>query len=95
MTGRELARAAGISQGHLSRTERSETMPSFLVASRIAEVLGIRTSDPVTLQRRQVTTDADLISALTSRGLDPLFAAEIRNKISTQVRQALLEALSD
>jgi transcriptional regulator with XRE-family HTH domain len=95
MTVSELADAAGLTAGHVSRIERGMSMPSFVAASRIADVLGMHASELATVQRHQITTDADLVATLTSRGLDPRIAEEIRTKISTPARQALLEALSD
>jgi hypothetical protein len=62
------------------------------VASRLADVLGVRTSDLATFQRDQTVTNTALVAVLTERGLDPAIAQEITAKISTPARQALLEA---
>ncbi|MBX6342881.1 MAG: helix-turn-helix transcriptional regulator, partial [Thermomicrobiaceae bacterium] len=47
----ELAREAGISASHLSRLERSQTVPSFTVLAQIAHVLGVQVDEFVRLER--------------------------------------------
>ena len=91
----DVADAVGISAGHLSRIERGETGPSFMIATRIAAVLGVGSNELATMQREQSATDHELVAVLMARGLTLAIAQEITGKISTPARQALLVALSD
>ena len=91
----DVADAAGISAGHLSRIERGETGPSFMIATRIAAVLGVGSNELATMQREQSATDTELMAILTARGLTPAIAQEITGKISTSARLALLEVITD
>ncbi|MGH9173154.1 MAG: helix-turn-helix domain-containing protein [Vicinamibacterales bacterium] len=93
MTLDELARAADISASHLSRLERGQTAPSFKVAAEIAHHIGVKPSELATIQREQSDVDAQLINALTGRGINDVMAQHICDKISTSARVALLEAL--
>jgi transcriptional regulator with XRE-family HTH domain len=89
----DLARAAGISASHLSRLERGQTAPSFIVASRIAKEIGVLPSDLVTIQREQSSVDDALIAALQAHGMTPEMARHICDAISTKARAALLGIL--
>jgi transcriptional regulator with XRE-family HTH domain len=91
----DLARAAGISASHLSRLERGQTAPSFIVASRIAKEIGVLSSDLVTIQREQSSVDDALIGALQARGMTPEMSRHICDAISTKARAALLGILQD
>jgi transcriptional regulator with XRE-family HTH domain len=95
MTLDDLARAAGISASHLSRLERGQTAPSFIVASRIAKEIGVLPSDLVTIQREQSSVDDALVAALQAHGLEPEMARHICDAISTKARAALLAILHD
>jgi transcriptional regulator with XRE-family HTH domain len=89
----DLARAAGISASHLSRLERGQTAPSFIVASRIAKEIGVLSSDLVTIQREQSSVDDALIAALQAHGMTSEMARHICDAISTKARAALLGIL--
>lgn len=45
MTLEDLAEQAGISASHLSRLERNQTQPSFIVAAALADHLGVPLSE--------------------------------------------------
>ncbi len=64
----DLAGAAGLSASHLSRLERSQTLPSFTVLANIAHVLGISIDEFVQLEHdlqeldEQLAWQADLLA---------------------------------
>ncbi|HET9016706.1 MAG TPA: helix-turn-helix transcriptional regulator, partial [Thermomicrobiaceae bacterium] len=60
MTLDQLAVEAGISASHLSRLERSQTLPSFTVLAKIAEVLGVNVDEFVRLERDVTLLDSEL-----------------------------------
>ena len=93
MTLDELAQLADISASHLSRLERGQTAPSFRVAAEIARHIGVKPSELATIQREQSDVDQHLTDLLIERGLDIDMAQHICDRISTQARAALLEAL--
>lgn len=92
MTLDALAERAGISASHLSRLERSQTLPSFTVLAKIAEVLDVEIDEFVRLERDVTLLDAELgryldLLGVTSPVRDELFA------LSIEARQALVERL--
>jgi transcriptional regulator with XRE-family HTH domain len=93
MTLDELATAANISASHLSRLERGQTAPSFKVAADIARHIGVKPSELAAIQRQQSDVDQQLIDVLVARGLDPVMARHICDRISTAARSALLLAM--
>ena len=93
MTLDELAQLADISASHLSRLERGQTAPSFRVAAEIARHIGVKPSELATIQREQSDVDQHLTDLLIERGLDVDMAQHICDRISTQARAALLDAL--
>jgi transcriptional regulator with XRE-family HTH domain len=64
----ELAAAGGLSASHLSRLERSQTLPSFTVLANIAQVLGVSIDEFVQLEHdlqeldEQLAWQAELLS---------------------------------
>jgi transcriptional regulator with XRE-family HTH domain len=64
----DLAGAAGLSASHLSRLERSQTLPSFTVLANIAQVLGVSIDEFVQLENdlqeldEQLSWQADLLA---------------------------------
>lgn len=92
MTLDALAAQAGISASHLSRLERSQTLPSFTVLAKIAEVLGVGIDEFVRLER-----DVTLLDAELRRYLDILdIGAPAREELfdlSIEARRALVGRL--
>lgn len=89
----DLARAAGISASHLSRLERGQTAPSFIVASRIAHEIGVLPSDLVMIQNEQSSIDDALIAALRAHGMEEDMARHVCDAINTRARAALVGIL--
>lgn len=64
----DLAGSAGLSASHLSRLERSQTLPSFTVLANIAQVLGVSIDEFVQLEHdlqeldEQLAWQADLLA---------------------------------
>jgi len=84
MTLDALAAEAGISASHLSRLERSQTLPSFTVLAKIAEVLGVNVDDFVRLER-----DVTLLDTELHRYLDLL---DVRHPVRDEIFELSIEA---
>lgn len=87
-----LAEQAGISASHLSRLERSQTLPSFTVLAMIAEVLDVGVDEFVRLERDVTLLDEELrhyldIIGINAAARDELFA------LSIEARRALVDRL--
>ena len=94
MTLDALAAEAGISASHLSRLERSQTLPSFTVLAKIAEVLDVNVDDFVRLERDVTLLDTELRRYLDLLDLrrpvrDEIFdlSIEARRSLVSQLRQ--------
>ena len=88
----QLARAAGVSPSHLSRLERSQTLPSFSVLGRIADALGVSVNDFDRLEHEIAVLDEALGRYLEVLGIDSTERAEFAN-LPSETRRTLLEAL--
>ena len=92
MTLDELAMAAGVSPSHLSRLERSQTLPSFPVLAKIAEALGVNVNDLVQLEQDVARIDAELERYLDVLGMAGEQRTEIL-RLSIEARRDLVERL--
>ena len=92
MTLDALAAQAGISASHLSRLERSQTLPSFTVLAKIAEVLGVGIDEFVRLERDVTLLDADLGRYLDMLGIGPPVRDELFD-LSIEARRTLVGCL--
>lgn len=87
-----LASDAGISASHLSRLERSQTLPSFTVLAKIAEVLGVGIDEFVRLERDVTLLDKELVRYLDILGLESSTRQEIFD-LSIEARRTLVSRL--
>jgi len=92
MTLDALAAQADISASHLSRLERSQTLPSFTVLAKIAEVLGVGIDEFVRLERDVTLLDADLGRYLDMLGIGPPVRDELF-ELSIEARRTLVSCL--
>lgn len=92
MTLDDLAQATGVSPSHLSRLERSQTLPSFPVLAKIAAALGTDVNDFVQLEQDVTAMDADLERYFEILGIDREQRAEFL-ALSIEARRTLLNAL--
>lgn len=87
-----LAAEAGISASHLSRLERSQTLPSFTILAKIAEVLGERIEEFARLERDVAALDAELRRYLDMLDLSQQTRQEIFS-LSIEARRGLVSRL--
>ncbi len=66
----ELAAEASVSPSHLSRLERSQTLPSFPVLAKIADALGVDVNEFVRLEQDVAQLDEELSSYAQMFALD-------------------------
>ena len=92
MTLDDLAAAAGVSPSHLSRLERSQTLPSFPVLAKIAAALGTNVNDFVRLEHDVTVMDAQLERYFDILGIDREQRAEFM-RLSIEARRTLLKSL--
>src|SRR5690606_9478150 len=92
MTLDALAEQAGISASHLSRLERSQTLPSFTVLAKIAEVLDVGVDEFVQLERDVTVLDEELGRYLDLLGIEPAARDEMFD-LSIEARRALVTRL--
>jgi transcriptional regulator with XRE-family HTH domain len=93
MTGQDLALSVGVSASHLSRIERDLTSPSFTVAARLADTLGVTPGELAAFEREHADENERLIAALIALAIDDEIACEIQRSLSVRARRALLAAL--
>jgi transcriptional regulator with XRE-family HTH domain len=92
----DLAGQAGLSASHLSRLERSQTLPSFTVLAKIAQVLGVSIDDFVQLEQDLEKLDGKLASQANLLALNEDAYTEILG-LSIDTRRQInraIEALS-
>ena len=92
-----LAMTAEVSPSHLSRLERSQTLPSFPVLAKIAEALGADVNELVRLEHDVAQLDAELEGYLDMLGIAAEQRAEILH-LSIETRRDLtgrLRALAE
>lgn len=89
MTLDDLAAQAGISASHLSRLERSQTLPSFTVLAKIAEVLGVGIDEFVRLERDVTALDAELRRYLDMLAIAPPVRDELFD-LSIEARRTMV-----
>jgi transcriptional regulator with XRE-family HTH domain len=92
MTLDALADAAKISPSHLSRLERSQTLPSFPVLAKISDALGVDVNEFVRLERDVVKLDEEFARYLTVLAFGPEERAELLN-LSIEARRSLVQRL--
>lgn len=92
MTLDALAAEAGISASHLSRLERSQTLPSFTVLAKIAEVLGVGIDEFVRLERDVTLLDRELVHYLDLLAIAPPVREELFS-LSIEARRSLVTRL--
>lgn len=92
MTLDALADAAKISPSHLSRLERSQTLPSFPVLAKISDALGVDVNEFVRLERDVVKLDEEFARYLTVLAIGPEERAELLN-LSIEARRSLVQRL--
>jgi transcriptional regulator with XRE-family HTH domain len=93
----DLAGSAGLSASHLSRLERSQTLPSFTVLANIAQVLDVSIDEFVQLEHDLQELDEQLAWQADLLGLDDNAYQEIVG-LSIDTRRQLnraIELLSD
>lgn len=88
----DLAAQAEISASHLSRLERSQTLPSFTVLAKIAEALDVGVDEFVQLERDVTQLDAELRVMLDHLGLPDEAAPEFF-EMTIEGRQGLMGQL--
>jgi transcriptional regulator with XRE-family HTH domain len=88
----DLASSAGLSASHLSRLERSQTLPSFTVLANIAQVLGVSIDEFVKLEHDLQQLDEKLSWQSQLLGLDDNAYQEILN-LSIDTRRQLNRAI--
>src|SRR5579885_3127138 len=87
-----LAAAAEVSPSHLSRLERSQTLPSFPVLAKIAEALGADVNQLVQLEHDVAELDMELERFLDILGIPDEQRAEIL-VLSIEARRDLVNRL--
>ena len=73
-SAKELARLAGVSRGHLSQIEHGKKMPSMAVLGRLAQALGVTTSQLL----HQTQDDVHPWALMTLQESWPMTAEEYR-----------------
>jgi transcriptional regulator with XRE-family HTH domain len=92
MTLDELAEAADVSPSHLSRLERSQTLPSFPVLAKIAEALDADVNEFERLEQDVAKLEPELSHFLELLAIGPQERAELLN-LSIEARRCLVDRL--
>jgi transcriptional regulator with XRE-family HTH domain len=90
----EFARRCGVSDSYLSRLERGWSVPSFIILSRLAQVLGVDVTYFTTFERTAQELDNELVSCLKTLALPPATWDEFFG-LSMEARGAILGALRE
>lgn len=88
----DLAAAAGVSPSHLSRLERSQTLPSFPVLAKIAQALDVDVNEFVRLEQDVTRIDQELVGFLQLLAIPPDEGVELLG-LSIEARRSLVERL--
>lgn len=90
----ELADEAEVSPSHLSRLERSQTLPSFPVLAKIADALGVDVNEFVRLEQDVAEIDRKLSVFAGLLALDDDSRHELLN-LSIEARRDIVERLEE
>ena len=90
----ELAGEADVSPSHLSRLERSQTLPSFPVLAKIADALGVDVNEFVRLEHDVTQLDQEISRYAGYLALDDDVHGELLD-LSIEARHGLVERVTE